>query len=121
MFFAAANNQQDIIAILTNFGAKVDQLNDEQLTPLSLCFLKYIAQKNSRKDWEKAFLPGSKCCDLPELPKWYDIKSFQSSTTSSSNTSSCRDEGSNKQLPCSNLRIIDLLRKISNFELNKGT
>ncbi|XP_048519753.1 uncharacterized protein LOC109545364 isoform X2 [Dendroctonus ponderosae] len=120
MFFAAASNQQDIIAILTNFGAKVDQLNDEQLTPLSLCFLKYIAQKNSCKDWEKAFLPGSERCDLPELPKWYDIKSFQSSTTNSSKTSTCREEGSNQQLPCSNLRIIDLLRKISNFEQTEG-
>ncbi|KAJ8986146.1 hypothetical protein NQ317_005619, partial [Molorchus minor] len=57
IFFAAANGKSHLVPILVNFGAKLDQVNDEGLTPLSLCFLIYLAVYHNRFDWENSFLP----------------------------------------------------------------
>lgn len=55
--FAAARDKVPIVKILVNYGAKVDIVNDEGLTPLTICLLRYLAVQNAVTDWESAFLP----------------------------------------------------------------
>lgn len=55
--FAAARDKISAIKVLINYGAKVDILNDEGLTPLTMCLLRYIAVQNGVTDWENAFVP----------------------------------------------------------------
>ncbi|XP_050298367.1 uncharacterized protein LOC126737495 isoform X2 [Anthonomus grandis grandis] len=117
MFFAASKNQQNVISILTNFGGKLDQLNDEQLTPLSMTLLQYICVKNNCEDWEKAFLPSSTACKVPDLPKWYQVKSFFSMPSGSSLNSSLLDQ----EYAESNHRIIELFQRISNMPIKRGS
>ncbi|CAH1175896.1 unnamed protein product [Phaedon cochleariae] len=72
VFFAAANHNRDIIRVLVNFGANLNQINDEGLTPLNMCILSYLAEQNKIEDWESAFLPeDSICLDEIEHLKWY--------------------------------------------------
>lgn len=54
--FAAARDRTKVIIKLMNYGANMNNLNDEGLTPLTMCFLRYIAVQNNIKNWEKAFL-----------------------------------------------------------------
>ncbi|KAK4873613.1 hypothetical protein RN001_012973 [Aquatica leii] len=56
MMFAAARDRHRIIKTLVHFGGNVDGFNDECLTPLSLCILRYLAVQNNVSNWEAAFL-----------------------------------------------------------------
>ncbi|KAK4873905.1 hypothetical protein RN001_013265 [Aquatica leii] len=56
MIFAAARDRHKIIKTLVDFGGNVDAFNDECLTPLSLCMLRYLAVQNNAFNWEAAFL-----------------------------------------------------------------
>ncbi|KAJ3652345.1 hypothetical protein Zmor_018320 [Zophobas morio] len=60
VMLAAVQDKTNIIAALVNYGAKLDIMNDEGLTPLTISFLKYITFKFKVSDWEKAFLPETK-------------------------------------------------------------
>ncbi|KAJ8972040.1 hypothetical protein NQ314_000425, partial [Rhamnusium bicolor] len=78
VFFAVANCRSHIVSTLVNFGAKLDQVNGEGLTPLTLSFLSYLALKNDVMSWEKCFLPDT---NLPpqeerEVRKWYPNRSL---------------------------------------------
>lgn len=111
VFFATVSNQQDVISLLTNSGANISQLNDEQLSPLCLSLLRYISLRNNCIDWEKAFLDVEKTCQIPTLPEWYRVNSVQSLTSTLTTCSSC-----NSQIRCSNIRILNLLRRMSNMD-----
>lgn len=72
IFFAAVNGHAEIINILVNLGAKLNQENDEGLFPVSMCFLVYIAEKYRVKNWEKSFLPDVEPrTEQKEAFKWY--------------------------------------------------
>ncbi|KAL1497399.1 hypothetical protein ABEB36_008377 [Hypothenemus hampei] len=119
IFFAAVKNRHEIISTLVNFGVKLDQFNDDQLTPLSMSLLRYIYLKNNCQSWERAFLPETKPRDLLFIPKWYKVKSFQSITSVTSKTSLCFEQ-SNSHQPCSNMKIVNLLQQLATNESEKG-
>lgn len=56
IFYAAASDKLYNIKRLVNIGADLNIVNDENLTALNLCFLRYIALRRNIKDWENAFL-----------------------------------------------------------------
>ncbi|XP_030764538.1 uncharacterized protein LOC115888823 [Sitophilus oryzae] len=114
VFYAASQNQLEIIPILTNYGAKLDQINDEGVTPLSHTFLRYISVKNGVLTWEKAFLPvRNNFLKKTDMIEWYR-KTSMSSLSSLLSKSSSIETGS---LDLSNSRITFLLRRLSNLEL----
>nr|XP_022917211.1 uncharacterized protein LOC111426764 [Onthophagus taurus] len=59
VIFAAAKDRWRVIKMLCNFGADLDKLNDDGLSALSMCILRYIAFKKDITDWERAFLNDS--------------------------------------------------------------
>ncbi|KAG5887190.1 hypothetical protein JTB14_016676 [Gonioctena quinquepunctata] len=78
LFYAVAKYRSDVIRMLVNFGANLDQMNDEGLTPLNLSILCYLAQKNDIDDWEACFL--SPTITLPneqtDVMKWHMSKAL---------------------------------------------
>ncbi|XP_048515438.1 uncharacterized protein LOC125502018 [Athalia rosae] len=56
LLFAVASDKLEAIDTLLNLGANVDALNDECLTPLSLCVLRLLALVHDVSNWSKAFL-----------------------------------------------------------------
>ena len=56
IMFAASEDHCDVIKILCNNGANLDISNDEGLTPLNVCLLRYISCQRGVNDWGKAFL-----------------------------------------------------------------
>ncbi|KAF5296490.1 hypothetical protein FQR65_LT01479 [Abscondita terminalis] len=56
LIFAAARDRHNVIKTLVNFGGNVDVFNDECITPLSLCILRYLSVLYEVSHWEKAFL-----------------------------------------------------------------
>lgn len=72
VFFAAINNRLDVIRVLVNLGAKLNQENDEGLLPLSMCLLIYLSQKYEVGSWENSFLPKVQPVTEPkDAHKWY--------------------------------------------------
>lgn len=67
MMFAAAKDSIKTLEILLNLGGKVDSLNDEGLTPLTMCLLRYIATLNDVNNWEKAFVGVNIKMDRDEM------------------------------------------------------
>lgn len=59
MMFAAARDCIKTLEILLSLGGNVDSLNDEGLTPLAMCLLRYIAVLSEVNNWEKAFVGGN--------------------------------------------------------------
>ncbi|CAH1986050.1 unnamed protein product [Acanthoscelides obtectus] len=57
VFYATCCCRTSILKTLINFGANLDAVNDEGLTPLNLCLLHYLAWKYKIVDWEAAFVP----------------------------------------------------------------
>ncbi|GLV34994.1 hypothetical protein CBL_09474 [Carabus blaptoides fortunei] len=69
--YAASRDHVCVIETLVDFGANVDHLNDECLTPLLICILRCLALKNDVVDWEKAFLPLFESRnENPEIQEW---------------------------------------------------
>ncbi|KAB0793109.1 hypothetical protein PPYR_12729 [Photinus pyralis] len=77
MMYAAARDRRQIIRVLVNFGANVDVYNDECLTPLSLCILRYLAVQNDVVNWELAFLKSSLAVET-DLLRWRPHESLVS-------------------------------------------
>lgn len=57
VIYAAARDRVHTIKVLLNNGANIDLCNDEDLTALNICILRYLAVQNDVSDWESAFLP----------------------------------------------------------------
>lgn len=55
--FAVARDKVLVVKALTNNGANLDSVNDEGLTPLTLCMARYLAVQYGINDWERGFLP----------------------------------------------------------------
>lgn len=56
IMLATLRDKINCISILVNCGAKIDIMNDEGLTPLTISLLQYISFKFKVTDWERAFL-----------------------------------------------------------------
>lgn len=56
IMFSAARDSRKTIETLVNLGSNVDSLNDEGLTPLTMCILRYTAVLKDVQNWEKAFV-----------------------------------------------------------------
>jgi ankyrin repeat protein len=80
LMLASIRDKISVIAMLTNCGAKVDVMNDEGLTPLTISLLKYISFKLRVSDWEKAFLREVKLAgeDLINIQQWRPTESIVS-------------------------------------------
>ncbi|KAL3274600.1 hypothetical protein HHI36_015981 [Cryptolaemus montrouzieri] len=57
LHFAAYFDNVDVIQMLANNGANMSIVNDEGLTALSLCLLRYLEVVHKISNWEQAFLP----------------------------------------------------------------
>lgn len=55
--FAVARDKILVIKALVNSGANLDAINDEGLTPLTLCMARYLAVQFEITDWQRGFLP----------------------------------------------------------------
>lgn len=56
ILFAAVRDKLHVVKTLVNNGANVDIQNDEGLTPLTACILRYLAVQNKVTDWDNAFI-----------------------------------------------------------------
>nr|CAI5840222.1 unnamed protein product [Callosobruchus analis] len=57
VFYAVSCSRTSSLKTLVNFGANLDAVNDEGLTPLSMAILQYLSFKFRIHDWENAFVP----------------------------------------------------------------
>ncbi|XP_046742386.1 uncharacterized protein LOC124409039 [Diprion similis] len=57
LLFAAARDKLEVIDVLLDLGANIDAINDECLTPLSLCILRLLELIHGVSNWSDAFLP----------------------------------------------------------------
>ncbi|XP_046420614.1 uncharacterized protein LOC124179851 [Neodiprion fabricii] len=57
LLFAAARDRLEVIDVLLDLGANIDAINDECLTPLSLCILRLLELIHGVSNWSDAFLP----------------------------------------------------------------
>lgn len=82
LFYAVVNNKLEVIRVLVQFGANLNQINDDGLTPLSLTLLNYLARKHYIINWECAFIPDTVVSieDQQELKSWFPSRSFLSVT-----------------------------------------
>lgn len=67
VIFASARDMWRVITILCDFGANIDFVNDEGLTALAICLLRYIGIQNNIKDWERAFIPDAVVTNEEEM------------------------------------------------------
>ncbi|CAG9864720.1 unnamed protein product [Phyllotreta striolata] len=80
MFYAVINNKFEIIRTLIEFGANLDQINDDGVTPLGISILNYLSHKHKISNWETAFLPETTMSqeDQHDIKNWYPSNSFMS-------------------------------------------
>ncbi|KAF5302572.1 hypothetical protein FQA39_LY10190 [Lamprigera yunnana] len=80
IIYASARDRHKTIKTLVDFGANVDVFNDESLTPLCMCILRYLATQHDVKNWEKAFLrSNSENVEESNRQKWCVCSSSSSS------------------------------------------
>ncbi|KAF7283008.1 hypothetical protein GWI33_001595 [Rhynchophorus ferrugineus] len=116
IFYASTENQLEVIPLLVNYGANLDQINDECLTPLAHTLLRYLAIKNMTDDWEKAFLSGASPSTTQDLTEtWYKTQSSVNLSSTSSKIS--MEQGS---FDLSNTHIKDLFLKIPIIQQNES-
>ncbi|KAK5641571.1 hypothetical protein RI129_010118 [Pyrocoelia pectoralis] len=77
IMYAAARDRRQTIRALLNFGANLDIYNDECLTPLSMCVLRYLAVQNNVVNWEVAFLKPS-LAEEDQIQQWRPHESLAS-------------------------------------------
>ncbi|XP_071052155.1 ankyrin repeat and MYND domain-containing protein 1-like [Onthophagus taurus] len=68
--FASAKDKWGVLKMLCNFGADLDKVNDDGLSALSMCILRYVAYKKDIVDWERAFLNDTTKENVENDNKW---------------------------------------------------
>lgn len=78
IIFAASRDMWKTIILLCDVGANLDIVNDEGLTALSICLLRYIALLNDILDWERAFIPDAVVTyeEEQQIRQWHPHVSF---------------------------------------------
>ncbi|EFA07740.1 uncharacterized protein LOC107398399 [Tribolium castaneum] len=76
LMLATLGEKMNCVSMLVDCGAKVDAMNDEGLTPLTMSLLKYISSKFQVTDWEKAFLKVQTSPELFHTQQWRATESL---------------------------------------------